>query len=99
MHRHELDDKTIRARSARRDVNNEVHASIILRDIWMNKRPQYSTPRRCLDALNKDDELYKALRHAHTKGKSYGIIRNWRMLGHIDRKPHLTYISYFLPGL
>ncbi len=84
MPSHEPDDEAIRARSAHRNVYNLDDASIILRDLWANTRSQYPTLEKCHDALAKDSELYRALKHAHTEQKPYDGIRNWRKLDQVE---------------
>lgn len=83
MHRNATNDETIRiakldekvrVHCANLDVNDPDDASFILRAIWVATRPRAA---KCLEALTTNPGLYAALKHAHTKRRSYDVIRNW----------------------
>lgn len=73
----DLTDHQIYELRSKFNIEVREEASYLLWYIWKAKYAYYSSLPACIEALSEDDELYAALKAAHSRGK-YDSIRNWK---------------------
>ena len=59
------------------DVSIPEEASYILWHIWKDRYPAYASLPTCISTLSRDEDLYAALKVAHSRGE-YDVLRNWK---------------------